>query len=73
MNGEFGNLWKGLWLFLGTPLQFSGRTVETCICMIAVIPIEIQSQTRLTTLIEWRARAYGHRAANEEFGLLKIW
>jgi hypothetical protein len=24
MNGEFGSLWKGLWLFLGTPLQFYG-------------------------------------------------
>jgi hypothetical protein len=52
MNSEFGSLWKGLWLFLGTPLQFSGGAVETCSCMIAGIPIEIQSQAQLITLRE---------------------
>ena len=50
MNGEFGSLWKALWLFLATPLQFSGGAVRTCSCMIAGIPIEIQSQAQLTTL-----------------------
>jgi len=50
MNGEFGSLWKGLWLFLGTPLQFSRGAVETCSCMIAGIPIEIHSQTHLKNL-----------------------
>ena len=58
MNGEFGSLWKGLWLILRTPPQFSGGAVGTCSCMIAGIPIQIQSQTQLTTLREWRAHAY---------------